>query len=222
VNSHKEIQEIELVSLNRNEQQALAEILISSKSMDGLPKRRVMRILRTRDEGVFEIFLRKVRDLAGDAFKLVYDEQGDRCFALARANARWTQEMLDNNQLALLLFCFYLGMTSRTGRMTFDELHGYLQRSSLYAERKLLYALDHLVKCGFLRMEEFTGEGEEKKRAYRLTEMGRQAFPPSYLMRILSESQGGEVSMEQVTSFFNLDRRASEQEEDTTEQFSLF
>lgn len=211
-----------LVSLNKREQQALAEILISSKSRDGLPKQRVMRVLRTRDEGVFEMFLRKVRGVAGDAFKVVYDEQSNRCFALARANAKWTQEVLDNRHLALLLFCFYLGMTSKTGRMTFDELHGYLQRSSLYAERKLINALDHLVKCGFLRMEEFEGEEEEKKRAYRLTEMGRQAFPPSYLMRVLSESQGGEVSMEQVYSFFNLNQRAGKQEDEEIEQFSLF
>ncbi|KJS18246.1 MAG: hypothetical protein VR69_01420 [Peptococcaceae bacterium BRH_c4b] len=201
------IDEKDILMLDKRQQQALSEILISSKSMDGVPRQRVMRVLRTRDEEVFNLFLRKANSILGDALKLVYDEQSNRCVALTRANAAWTQEVLDDHQLALFIFCFYLGMTSRTGRMTFDELHGYFQRSSLYAERKLMHALDHLAKCGLLRMEEYEGEGDEKKRSYYITQVGRQALPLPFLMRIVSESQGGEVTMEQVRDFFSLDRR---------------
>lgn len=214
---------LDLLTLNRKEQQALSEILISSKSMDGVPRRRVMRVLRVRDEAEFEKFLRKVNGVLGDALRVVYDEQSDRCVALTRAHASWTQELLDDRHLALLLFCFYMCMTSRSGRVTFEELLGYFQRSSLYAERKLMLALDHLVKGGFLRMEEMAGEEEEKKRVYWLTEAGRHAFPLSFLMRVVSESQGGEVSLEQVRDFFTLERR---EEDDAAgeglEQLQLF
>lgn len=213
----------EIISLNRREQQALSEILISSKSMDGIPKRRVLRVLRVREEAGFELFLRKVNGILGDALKVVYDEQSDRCVALTRANASFAQELLDDRHLALLLFCFYMCMTSRSGRVTFDELLGYFQRSSLYAARRLLLALDHLVKSGFLRTEEIPGEEEEKKRVYWLTEAGRHAFPLRYLMRVVGESQGGEVSLEQVRDFFTLERREEEEEAGPEmEQFKLF
>ncbi|MGQ9558172.1 MAG: hypothetical protein ACUVTU_09490 [Desulfurispora sp.] len=192
--------------LNKREQQALCEILISSKSFTGISKQRLLRILRKRDPEHLGMFLRKVNQVLGDALRVIYDEEADRCLALTRASADWVQEMLDDHHLALLLFCFYLGMTSRTGNITFDELHQHLQRSSLYAERKLLAALDHLVKCGFLRQEEYGGENEEKKRLYRLTTAAKHAFPPRYLMRVLSETQGGEVTLEQVRDFFALDR----------------
>lgn len=197
----------DLVTLTGREQQALAEILISSKSFTGVNKQRVLRLLRKRGDEHLHLFLRKVNRVMGDALRVVYDEEADRCLALARANASWVQEMLDDHHLALLLFCFYLGMSSRTGNITFDELHQYFQRSSLYAERRLLAALDHLVKCGFLRVEEVAGEADEKKRVYRLTAAGKNAFPLRYLMRVVSESQGGEVSLEQVRDFFALDRQ---------------
>ncbi|MEW5898046.1 MAG: hypothetical protein AB1652_02600 [Bacillota bacterium] len=214
---------LDLLTLNRKEQQALSEILISSKSMDGIPRQRVMRVLRVRDEAEFEKFLRKVNGILGDALRVIYDERSNRCIALTRANASWAQELLDDRQLALLLFCFYLCMTSRSGRVTFDELLGYFQRSSLYAERKLMLALDHLVKSGFLRMEELTGEEEEKKRVYWLTEAGRHVFPLTYLMRVVSESQGGEVSLEQVRGFFTLERREEDAvAEGGVEQLQLF
>jgi len=211
----------DILTLNRREQQALSEILISSKSLDGVTRQRVMRVLRTRDEGVFEIFLRKVNGVLGEALRVVYDEQSNRCVALTRAGADRAQEMLDDRQLALFLFCFYLGTTSRSGRISFDELLGHFQRSSLYAERKLMLALDHLVKCGFLRQEDLPGEGEEKKRAYYLTEVGRHVLPLPFLMRVVSESQGGEVSLEQVRDFFTLEKR---EEEDSAgaEQLKLF
>ncbi|MFA7466928.1 MAG: hypothetical protein WCY82_01525, partial [Desulfotomaculaceae bacterium] len=120
----------------------------------------------------------------------------------------------------LLLFCFYLGMTSRTGNITFDELHMHFQRSSLYAERRLLMALDHLVKTGFLRQEETEGEGDEKKRLYRLTAVARHVFPERYLVKIIGESQGGQVSMEQVAGFFGFNRQ--EAKDDEKEEITLF
>ncbi len=213
----------EILTLNRREQRALSEILISSKSMDGVNRQQIMKLLRVREEAAFEKFLRKVNGVLGDALRVVYDEQSNRCLALTRANAAWTQELLDDRHLALLLFCFYLCMTSRSGKVTFDELLGYFQRSSLYAERRLLLALDHLVKSGFLRMEEVAGEEDEKKRVYWLTEAGRHAFPLSFLMRVVSESQGGEVSLEQVRDFFTLERREEEdQGQEAVEQFKLF
>lgn len=193
--------------LNKREQQALCEILISSKSFTGISKQRLLRILRKRDHEHLGMFLRKVNQVLGDALRVIYDEDTDRCLALTRASADWVQEMLDDHHLALLLFCFYLGMTSRTGNITFDELHQHLQRSALYAERKLLAALDHLVKCGFLRQEEIGVENGEKKRLYRLTTAAKHAFPHRYLLRVLSETQGGEVSLEQVRDFFALDRQ---------------
>lgn len=215
---------VDLVTLTRREQQALSEILVSSKSFTGVNKQRVLRILRKRGDEHLHHFLRKVNRVLGDALRVVYDREADRCLALTRANAGWAQEMLDDRHLALLLFCFYLSRTSRTGNVTFDELHQYFQRSSLYAERRLLLALDHLVKCGFLRMEEVAGEADEKKRVYRLTTAGINAFPARYLMRVVSETQGGEVSMEQVRDFFALDRRGRGEEttEDEPGDITLF
>jgi len=190
----------------------------------GVNRQRVMKLLRARRDEVFDAFLRKVNRVLGDSLKVVYDPVSDRCIPLTRANAQWTQELLDDRHLALLLFCFYLGMTSRTGKITFDELHGYFQRSSLYAERKLQNALEALVKSGFLRVEELPGEDEEVKRVYQLTEIARNAFPAEFLQRVTSESQGGQVSMEQVYSFFALDRQLVKQGEidEGGGQFQLF
>lgn len=215
---------VEFIALSRREQQALSEILISSKSFTGVTKQRVMHVLRVRQDGEFDFFIRKANQVLGHALKLVYDEPSDRCLAMTRANAQWVQGMLDERQLALLLFCFYVGMTSRTGRIPFDELHSHFQRSSLYAERRLLAALDHLVKCGFLRLDDSdTGEDEdESRRVYRLTAAGRNAFPPVYLARVLSETQGGEVSLEQVAAFFALDRQQERKREAVSETLQLF
>lgn len=114
---------VEFVALSRHEQRALSEILISSKSMTGINKQQVKRLLRVRDDELFHLFLRKAGRVLGHALKIVYDEESNRCLALTRANPHWVQNMLDDRQLALLLFCFYLGMSSRTGNITFDELH---------------------------------------------------------------------------------------------------
>jgi DNA-binding phage protein len=216
--SSNDAQYIEHVSLSIREQQALSEILVSSKSFTGITKKRLMKALRSNSEGAFDLFFRKANQILGSALKVVYDEESDRCIALTKANANWVQEMLEDRHLALLLFCFYLGMTSRSGMITLDELHLHFQRSALHAERKLISALDHLVKCGFLRQEELQGETEEVKRMYSLTAMAKKAFPTRYLLRITSESQGGEVSMEQVSSFFGLDKTGPVEEE----QYKLF
>lgn len=214
----------DLVTLTKHEQRALAEILISSKSQTGVNKQRVMKLLRARRDELFEVFLRKVNRVLGDSLKVIYDEVGDRCIPLTRASAEWTQEILDDRHLALLLFCFYLGLTSRTGKITFEELHGYFQRSSLYAERKLQNSLETLVKGGFLRSEEMPGEDEEIKKTYLLTEVAKNAFPPEFLQRITNESQGGQVSMEQVYGFFALDRQSIRQDEneDNKDQLQMF
>lgn len=214
---------VEFIALSRREQQALSEILMSSKSFTGVTKQRVMRLLRVRQDGEFYFFIRKANQVLGHALKLVYDEPSDRCLAMTRANGQWVQEMLDERQLALLLFCFYVGMTSRTGKISFDELHSHFQRSSLYAERRLLAALDHLVKCGFLRLDNAeNADDEESRRVYRLTAAGRNVFPPVYLARVLSESQGGEVSLEQVAAFFALDRQQERKREPVSETLQLF
>ncbi len=215
---------MDFVTLTKSEQRALSEVLISSKSQTGVNRQRVMKLLRARRDEVFDAFLRKVNRVLGDALKVVYDPVSDRCIPLTRANAQWTQELLDDRHLALLLFCFYLGMTSRTGKITFDELHGYFQRSSLYAERKLQHALETLVKSGFLRVEEMPGEDEETKRVYQLTEIARNAFSAEFLQRITGESQGGQVTMEQVCSFFALDRLQIKKGaiDEGTEQFRMF
>lgn len=207
--------------LSIREQQALSAVLISSKSYTGLNKKDVMRYLRVRTDEQFDRFLEKANHILGHALKLVYDEDIDRCIALTRANSNWIQEMLDEKQLALLLFCFYLGMTSRTRTITFDELNQYFQRSTLRAERRLILALDHLCKCRFLRMEEIGQEGaDEKKRIYHLTHMARSAFPEKYLLRLTEVSQGGEVSMEQIRNFFALNQL--QPNEDEVEQGRLF
>jgi hypothetical protein len=210
-------------TLTIREQQALSAILISSKSFSGLNKKDTMRYLRVRTDEQFEIFLEKTNYIIGHALKLVYDEETDRCVALTRANSSWIEEMLDEKQLALLLFCFYLGMTSRSRTITFDELNQYFQRSTLRAERRLLLALDHLCKCGFLRQEEIGQDGsEEKKRVYHLTNIGRHAFPEKYLLRLTEVSQGGEVSMEQIYNFFALNQLQPKETETETIQGQLF
>lgn len=214
---------VEFVALSQNEQRALSEILISSKSLTGITKQQVKRLLRVREDELFYRFLRKAGRVLGHALKIIYDEESNRCMALTRASSHWVQSMLDDRQLALLLFCFYLGMTSRTGNITFDELHMHFQRSSLYAERRLLLALDHLVKTGFLRQEEMEGEGDEKKRVYRLTAVTRHVFPERYLVKITGESQGGQVSMEQVAGFFGFNRQEEKEEEKEEErEITLF
>ncbi|MFZ3372996.1 MAG: hypothetical protein WA131_08260 [Desulfitobacteriaceae bacterium] len=200
--------------LTLREQQALSAILISSKSLSGLNKKDTMRYSRVRTDEQFDRFLEKANYILGHALKLVYDEESDRCIALTRASSSYIQEMLDEKQLALLLFCFYLGITSRTKTITFDELNQYFQRSTLRAERRLLLALDHLCKCGFLRMEEVGQEGaDEKKRVYHLTNIARNAFPEKYLLRLTEVSQGGEVSMEQIHNFFALNQVQPKEEE---------
>lgn len=207
--------------LTIREQQALSAILISSKSLSGLNKKDIMRYLRVRTDEQFERFLEKANYILGHALKIVYDEESDRCIALTRADSSYIQEMLDEKQLALLLFCFYLGMTSRTKTITFDELNQYFQRSTLRAERRLLLALDHLCKCGFLRMQEIGQEGaDEKKRIYHLTNIARNAFPEKYLLRLTEVSQGGEVSMEQIHNFFALNQM--QPKEEIIEQAQLF
>jgi len=198
--------------LSIQESQALSEIMISSKSLTGVNKSRVMKLLRTRDDKTFYMFIRKVNDMFRGALKVIYDVEKDRCLAMARADSRYVQEVLEDKHVALLMFMYYMGMTSRTGRITFEEIHTYFQRSSLYAERRLLAALDHLVKFGFLTMKE-ESDGEEKKRVYFLTEAAKHVFPENFLKRVLSESQGGEVSFEQVRDFFNT-RRSSIEEGD--------
>jgi hypothetical protein len=165
--------------------------------------------------------LEKANYILAHALKIVYDENSDRCVALTRANSKWIQEMLDEKQMALLLFCFYLGMTSRSNTITFDELNQYFQRSTLRAERRLIFALDHLCKCGFLSMEEIGQEGsDEKKRRYHLTTMARAAFPEKYLLRLSEVSQGGEVSMEQIRDFFALNQLQPKENEEV--QVQLF
>jgi hypothetical protein len=206
--------------LNTVESQALSEILISSKSLTGVTKDRVKKILRTRDDEAFYMFVRKVNDIFRGALKVVYDEEKDRCLAMARANRKFVQEVLEDRHVALLMFMYYMGMTSRTGRITFEEVHSYFQRSSLYAERKLLSALDHLVKFGFLREGE-ESDGDEKKRVYYLTEAARHVFPENFLKRVLSESQGGEVSFEQVRDFFNIGKDAPGEDEGGETQITL-
>jgi DNA-binding PadR family transcriptional regulator len=203
--------------LSAKESQALSEILISSKSLTGVNKTRILKLLRTRDEDAIYMFIRKVNDVFRGALKIIYDEEKDRCIAIARANRRFVQEVLEDKHVALLMFMYYMGMTSRTRRITFEEIHTYFQRSSLYAERRLLAALDHLVKFGFLTMREET-DGEEKKRVYFLTEAAKHVFPHNFLKRVLSESQGGEVTFEQVRDFFNTGRQQTEdgdQEDET-------
>lgn len=213
--------DLDVNMLTIREQQALSAVLISSKSLTGLNKRDLMRYLRIRTDEQLVRFIEKTNGIMGHALKLIYDEDSDRCIALTRANSNWIQEMLDEKQLALLLFCFYLGMTSRSGTITFDELNQYFQRSSLRSERRLIFALDHLCKNGFLRMEEIDQEGaEEKKRIYKLTTMARIAFPEKYLLRVVEVSQGGEVSLEQIHNFFALNQLKPK--EDRVEQVQLF
>lgn len=213
--------EAKFTMLTIREQQALSAVLISSKRYTGLNKKDLMRYLRVRTDEQFNRFLEKANHVLGHALKLVYDENIDRCTALTRANSGWIQEMFDEKQLALLLFCFYLGMTSRTRTITFDELNQYFQRSTLRAERRLTLALDHLCKCGFLRIEEVGQEGaDEKKRVYHLTPMARSAFPEKYLLRLTEVSQGGEVSMEQIRNFFALNQL--QPKDDEVEQRALF
>ena len=207
--------------LSAKESQALSEILISSKSLTGVNKNRILKLLRTRDEDALYMFIRKVNNIFRGALKIIYDEEKDRCLAMARASRTFVQEVLEDRHVALLMFMYYMGMTSRTGRITFEEIHTYFQSSSLYAERRLMAALDHLVKFGFLIMKEET-DGEEKKRVYFLTEAAKHAFPENFLKRVLSESQGGEVTFQQVRDFFNTDRQPMEDNGGDEIQTKLF
>lgn len=74
------------------------------------------------------------------------------------------------------------------------------------------------MKTGFLRQLDMEGEGDEKKRVYRLTEVARHVFPERFLVKITGESQGGQVSMEQVAGFFGFDRQAQQEAEPEEEQ----
>ena len=79
-------------------------------------------------------------------------------------------------------------------------------------------------------MEEDTQQGE-KRRIYSLTAAGCNAFGDEYLRMVLSQTQGGEVSMEQVKEFFNQGRvnlnqhdgeRLEDDETPSSTQQSLF
>ena len=149
----------------------------------------------------------------------------DRCVAVTLwIPAAHLSDILMKEYIFLMLVIL---PTSRTGSVTFEELHEYFQRSSLYGQRKLLMALERLIKSGYLgKKEEETSTGETK-RTYTLTVAGRNAFGEEYLRMILSQSQGGEVSMELVREFFNRHRlrdheEGQEEGQETPEQQSLF
>jgi hypothetical protein len=219
--------------LFKKERMALTEILISSRSGDGIAKRKIMGLLETRLDEEFNMFLEKINKVYVGVLKLVYDETMDRCVAMTRADSSSLPQLdiMDGKHIALLMFCYYFCMTSRTNSVTFEELHEYFQRSSLYAQRKLLLALDKLVKIGYLsKVEEDTQQGE-KRRIYSLTAAGCNAFGDEYLRMVLSQTQGGEVSMEQVKEFFNQGRvnlnqhdgeRLEDDETPSSTQQSLF
>jgi len=215
--------------LTNKERMALSEILISSRSGDGIPRRRIMELLGTRLDDEFNLFLERINEFYSGIFKVLYDKDMDRCVAVTRVDtySMTHLDILDERHIALLMFCYYFCLTSRTGSVTFEELHEYFQRSSLYGQRKLLMALERLIKSGYLgKKEEETSTGETK-RTYTLTVAGRNAFGEEYLRMILSQSQGGEVSMELVREFFNRHRlrdheESQEEGQETPEQQSLF
>jgi hypothetical protein len=55
--------------LSAKESQTLSEILISSKSLTGVNKARVLKLLRTRDEDALYLFIRKVNHVFQQIFK---------------------------------------------------------------------------------------------------------------------------------------------------------
>lgn len=212
------------VILLRNEQVAVNEILISSKSMSGVSRKRIMDVLQTRRQEEFVLFLNKVNAVHKGVFRVLYDEQLDRCVAVTRMDSHSINmlDILDEKHIALLMFCYYFCMTSRSNSITYEELLQYFQRSSLHAERKLQRSLDKLIKLGYLHENETDLQNGQKKITYSLTIVGRHAFSERYLKHILDQSQGGEVSMEQVRDFFKTNRPLIENdvESENTEEYN--
>jgi hypothetical protein len=123
-------------------------------------KARVLKLLRTRDEDALYLFIRKANDVFRGALKLVYDEEKDRCIAIARANRRFVQEVLEDKHVALLMFMYYTGMTSRKNRITFEEVHTYFQRSLIKsASRERPPA--HFLHIAFHRFDVMAFPGEK-------------------------------------------------------------
>ena len=194
--------------LSIKENAALTEILISSKTMDSVPNKRIMNILQIRYVEELMLFIDKINTLYQGIFKVLYDKELEKCVAVTRLDSYNISRLniLEKEHVALLMFCFYYCMTSRNNCITFEELNSYFQRSSLNSEHKLNFAMDRLVKAGYLYKEKDEVDEGKTNRIYYLTVAGRHAFSIEYLQKVLSVSQGADVSLERVKEFFNVNK----------------
>jgi hypothetical protein len=68
---------------------------------------RVMRLLQVRSDEAFKLFIKKADHLIGDLLKIVYDEEQEHCMAMTRLVQSTARYVLNDFDLALLLYLFY-------------------------------------------------------------------------------------------------------------------
>ncbi|MBW7476289.1 hypothetical protein K0T92_16270 [Paenibacillus oenotherae] len=189
-------------SLSKYEKTAIAVILQQTARKAGATKKEIMRILQIRTDEAFELFIKKVNSLMGDLLRIVYDDEQQRCIAMTRLVQSTARYVLNEFDLALLLYIFYCERVAGQPFVRFESILRQFEQVDLHAERKLKRHLTKLVQEELLRLSEEGGQDEET--SYCLTAIGRCIFPEYYLKRVLSVSQGGDVSLEQVRDFFKL------------------
>lgn len=190
-------------SLTKFERIAVAVILQQTARKAGASKKEIMRLLQVRSDEAFQLFIKKANHLIGDLLKIVYDEEQERCMAMTRLVQSTARYVLNDFDLALLLYLFYCERVAGFPYTRFETILRQFEHVDLHAERKLKSHLTKLSKEELIRTTTELGD-DEKDVSYQLTAVGRCIFPDHYLRRIISVSQGGEVTLDQVRDFFKL------------------
>jgi hypothetical protein len=141
---------------------------------------------------------------------------------LVQSTARY---LLNEFDLALLLYLFYCERVAGFPYTRFETILRQFEHVDLHAERKLKTHLTKLVKEELIRATD--SKDDDRDVSYQLTAVGRCIFPDHYLRRVVSVSQGGDVTLDQVRDFFKLGKEEVKVDEEPEaelgdEQMMLF
>ncbi|RKD25951.1 hypothetical protein BEP19_03230 [Ammoniphilus oxalaticus] len=212
-------------NLTQFERLSVAVILQQTSRKAGATKKEIMRLLQVRSDEAFLLFIKKANHLIGDLLKIVYDEEQERCVAMTRLVTYTARYVLNDMELAILLYIFYCERVAGFPYLSFETILRQFEHVDLHAERRLKTRLTKLCKEELICVLDHADD--DKDVAYQLTAVGRCIFPDHYLRRVVSASQGGEVTLDQVRDFFKLGNEPMEEklevdEESGNEQLGFF
>lgn len=190
--------------LTKQEELVFMQILFSSSATIrqgnfGLSRKEVERLLDiTRDDEIFNSFIKRVNQAVSRYFKLVYDERRDQVVALMRIPAKQARNVLSSEALSILMFIFYHQEVLQNEFTTFSQLIESFGHETQNANQKIKVNLDTLRRIGAVEIY----DAKASESAYQLTAIGVNLFSNSYLRRYTEFSQSNQLHMEDVLRFF--------------------